>query len=126
MFWIGGASQGGGIFWVFGLLPLSFGALAIYEAIFGDTVTRRSTWYTLSNRRAFIASRHFGRKRLRIYPIDPTISIDLQLGPPDTVYFIKETYRDDGETKTRSVGFEMVQDGRELAAKIREIQKALN
>ncbi len=54
---------------------------------FLDTWKRRRTWYSLSTRRAFVATDFLGWRRLRDWRIDASTVVDLQDGPLQSVGF---------------------------------------
>jgi hypothetical protein len=63
---------------------------------------RRRTFYTLTNKRAFIATWHFGVQTLRAYPIATMRPLRLVDSQPGHVYFDQDTVR----RKDRSTGLE--------------------
>ena len=63
---------------------------------------RRRTHYTLTNKRAFIATWHFGVQNLRAYPIATMRPLRLVDSQPGHVYFDQDTVR----RKDRSTGLE--------------------
>lgn len=121
LFWMIGASQAGGGFWMFGLIHFSVGLGIILWAIFGATYSRRNTWYTLTDRRAFIATDFLTKGRsLKSYPLKG-VTVDFKAGPPDTLYFATEERRGNkGRRYTVPIGFERVEDGHAVMRLIRE------
>jgi hypothetical protein len=82
------------------LVFLAWGVIAavVYHArSFWD---RRRTFYTLTNKRAFIATWHFGVQTLRAYPIATMRPLRLVDTRPGQVYFDHDTVR----RKDRSTG----------------------
>ena len=123
-FWMIMASQAPGPFWMFGLIFFFAGVGMIAEALLMPTFRRRNTWYTLTDRRAFIASKTLlGGRKLDSYPIDPDTKlslIDLTLG---TIHFAEKTKRTDNGTVQTAIGFERITDAREVYALMRQIQR---
>lgn len=80
--------QSGVFFWMFGLIHFTVGAFVLFTALFGNTLRRRWTWYTLTDRRAFIATDiPFSGRELRSYPINAETVIDHQQGQYTTILF---------------------------------------
>ncbi|MFD0981732.1 aspartate carbamoyltransferase catalytic subunit [Tropicimonas aquimaris] len=81
---------------------------------------RRRSWYTLTSRRALIATELFGKRALQDWPITPRTVIDLVEGPPASVLFADSGRRFAGG---RRIGFEMIEDGREVLSLMRQVQR---
>lgn len=124
LFWISKASEMNSGFSAFGLIFVAAGVYMVFNAILGETLKRRQTHYTLTNRRAFIARNSpFKGKSLKSYPIEPDTVVEFQAGPPDTIIFASETHRSDkGRTYTVPIGFERIEGGTEVLRHIRAIQ----
>lgn len=123
VFWMTQAAKAGGVFWIFGLLHFSMGIAIILHALFWDSFKRNRTWYTLSDRRAFIATDlPFIGKKLASYDINQDATLRLIDGSPASVFFASETRQINGSTKTRPIGFERIADGKSVYRKIRDIQ----
>ncbi|MGJ8610326.1 MAG: aspartate carbamoyltransferase catalytic subunit [Octadecabacter sp.] len=124
LFWMSKAMDAGGSFWMFGLIHFSVGIVLILTALFGDTFTRRHTWYTLSTERAFIATNKpiIGRK-LKSYPITTSVPLEHVIGPPDSLHFATVTKRTKNGSRTVPVGFKRIEDGKTVYALLRDIQK---
>lgn len=77
---------------------------------------QKYTWYSLTNRRAFVATAlPWTRKRLVSYPITIDSQIDLEDGPLQTVFFATETHVSQrGEKHSVRVGFDRITSGREV------------
>ncbi|MDV7141318.1 aspartate carbamoyltransferase catalytic subunit [Tropicimonas sp. TH_r6] len=86
------------------------GADRIWRAI-----TRRSSRYTLTDRRAFIATDLFGRRKLRSWPITAETVIDLVDGTRSSLFFAREG--------SERIGFEMIEDGRAVLSLMRTLQR---
>ncbi len=125
VFWMSMAARSGGPFWMFGLIHFSVGLTMFWKALFGTTSRHRRTWYTLTDRRAFIATDlAFKGRDLRSYPITPDSEISWQDGPPPTIHFARERRTGDkGRSHTVPIGFERIPDGRAVIARLREIQR---
>ncbi|HBZ44860.1 MAG TPA: aspartate carbamoyltransferase catalytic subunit [Maritimibacter sp.] len=121
LFWMIMASQAPGGFWMFGLIHFSVGVAMVFWSIYGSTYSRRNTWYTLTDRRAFIATDFLTKgKSLESYPLKDAL-VDFKAGPPDTIHFATEERRGSkGRRYTVPVGFERIQDGHEVMRLIRE------
>lgn len=75
---------------LFPLAGLPFLAIGLYMLVghlWWDAMVRRSTWYTLTDRRAFIATDIFARRKLQSYPITDMAALELLDGSPGDVIF---------------------------------------
>ncbi|MCZ4352237.1 aspartate carbamoyltransferase catalytic subunit [Roseovarius aestuarii] len=86
----------GSFLWAFGLLHFSVGAGVILSSLFWPSYQRRHSWYSLSNKRAFIATDLpvIGRN-LYSYPITHSTKLRLIDGPSGSVMFhsLRTTFR---------------------------------
>jgi hypothetical protein len=124
LFWMSMAAQAGGFFWMFGLLHFSVGVGIAIGPPFWNLYKRRRSWYTLTERRAIIASDlPILGKKLKSYPITDDTVLEYDSGDPATIYFARETRRGKNGTYNVNIGFERIADGREVYAKLRAIQK---
>lgn len=125
VFWMVMASQAGGGFWMFGLIHFSIGAALVFNAVFGETIRRRGTWYTLTTRRAFIATNlPFKGKKLKNYAITGMTPLVFFAGPLATIHFAKEVRRGSkGNRFTVPVGFERIEDGETVYKAFRKVQE---
>jgi len=90
LFWMFMAAQAGGNFWMFGLIHFFVGLSLALVPIYAGSYKRRHSWYTLTNRRAFIASDlPLVGKKLVSYPIDKNSPLALIEGNPGSVIFAK-------------------------------------
>ena len=116
-------SSGGPAFFrfFFPLFGLPFLALGLYmgfgAAVF-DAYMRRHTWYTLTDRTAFVATNAAGEKRLHSFPIRDMPRLDLEDGLIGSVLF--------GAVDDRLAGFRRISSAREVYRMIREARGALN
>jgi hypothetical protein len=125
LFWMVMAAQAGGVFWMFGLLHFSVGVGLAFSALAWGTLKRRATWYTLTDRRAFIATRLPLRgKRLDSYTITPDTRLSLRDGSPGSVLFGREERRGNkGRVYTVDIGFERIDDAGSAFEILRDIQR---
>lgn len=123
LFWMTMAGQAGGNFWMFGLIHFAVGVGMILGAIFYPTYRRRHTFYTLTDRRAFIATDLpiLGRK-LKSYPIDASTPLSYTPGPLATIHFATERRRTKNGSHEVAIGFERIHDGEAAYRLMREIQ----
>jgi succinate dehydrogenase hydrophobic anchor subunit len=109
--------------WVLPALAIPVLALGVFMLIgqyIWDALRRRRTWYTLTDRRAFVA-RHLIRRNLTEYQIDARTSLQFQerRGGLGTIWF---TANPTGGRKGRA-GFELIGDARRVHKMMRFIQK---
>ena len=125
VFWMNRAATMAGPFWMFGLIHFSVGLGIFWKSVFGATHRRRRTWYTLTDRRAFIATRSLRKgKELKSYPIAADTRLTYQDGPPATIHFARERRRGNkGRSYTVPIGFERIADGPDVLARLRRIQR---
>ena len=82
---------------------------------------RRHTWYTLTNRRAFIATAVPLRARtLKSFDITPETDIEFDGRDPGTLIFAYESRRG---TSRKPVGFHRIPEARSVLARMNEIRK---
>jgi hypothetical protein len=124
LFWMVMAAGAGGFFWMFGLLHFSVGVGIAGGALFWNAYKRRHSWYTLSNKRAFIAlDLPIKGRALKSYPITGETTLEIVGDTPATIHFATEQKTGNNRTHTVKIGFERIMDGREVYAKIRKIQE---
>ena len=124
LFWMIMASQAGGFFWMFGLLHFFVGLGVAFGAVFWSAWKRRHTWYTLTDKRAFIASDvPFKGRSLKSYPITPTTVLDYDGGDPASIMFDHEMRRGKNGQYRVDVGFERIADGSAVYRMMRGIQE---
>jgi len=125
LFWMTMAAQGGGFFWMFGLIHFAAGVGIMGGAALLFPYRARHTWYTLSSKRAFVATDFpvQGRK-LRDYPITPDTNLLLDENTVSTLYFGPEPVFRKNQNRARRVGFERIHDGRRVYGMMRDIQRA--
>lgn len=124
VFWMVMASQAGGFFWMFGLLHFAVGLGVAFGSAFGSAWRRRHTWYTLTNKRAFIATDlPFRGRSLKSYPITASTVLDYDAGTPASIMFNHEMRRRKNGHYRVDVGFERIENGAEVYRMMRDIQK---
>ena len=123
LFWMIMASNAGGYFWMFGLLHFAVGAGIVFAAVFRTAYLRKRTWYTLTNKRALIATLlPVKGKGLKSYPITSETQLDFRDEDPATIFFSQDTRRGKNRTYVVNIGFERIEDGREVYGILRRIQ----
>ena len=124
LFWMIMASRAGGGFWMFGLIHFSAGVGLAIGPIGYSAFRRRHTWYTLTDRRAFIATdMPITGKSLDSYPITDDTVLTFEEGPPDNLQFASRTKRTKNGTREVRLGFERIEQGREVYRMMRDIQE---
>ncbi|HPD91220.1 MAG: hypothetical protein H6900_08465 [Rhodobacter sp.] len=80
----------GSLFPLFGLPFVAVGLYMLVGRIFWDAYARRRTWYTLSNRAAYIATDTLGKRKLRRIGFDDMVAPSLDDGTPGSVWFAED------------------------------------
>ena len=126
LFWMVMAAQAGGGFWMFGLIHFAVGLGLSFGAIYWDAYKRRNSWYTLTDKRAFIARNlPLKGRNLKSYPINAVTVLDYQQGDLSTLLFTEEVRRGNkGRKYTVKIGFERIADGDKVYRLMRDLQKA--
>lgn len=121
-----GLAQAGG---AMALLPwiavplLAVGLFNLAGHVLWDAFRRRCTWYTLTNRRAFIATDiPFRGKRLKSYPINRETILSFDESEPASIGFAFEPVPMKRSTRMKMVGFERIADGQTVFALMRGVQ----
>ena len=88
-----------------------------------DAYKRRYTWYTLTNRRAFVATDVplLGRG-LKSWDITPATEIEFDGRDPGTLIFAYETRRSRGKSR-KPVGFIRIPEARAVLTQMQQIRK---
>lgn len=124
LFWMIMASQAGGFFWMFGLIHFAVGAGISLGGIFGPAYKRRRTWYTLSSKRAFIATDlPLLGKKLKSYPITRDTVLEFSDEALASVHFAQKRKRTKNGSYLVPIGFDRISDGREVYRMMRDIQR---
>ena len=123
LFWMIMAAFAGGFFWMFGLIHFLVGVgLVVGPPIF-SAFRRRRTWYTLTDRRAFIATDlPVSGRKFRSYPIDEDTRLDFVDDDPSSVHFAEAVRRGRNSTYRVPVGFERIENGRSVYSLIRRVR----
>ncbi len=116
-------TSGGPLFFrlFFPVFGLPFVALGLYMALgvpVFDAYMRRHTWYTLTDRTAFVATDVMGARKLQSYPIRDMPRLDLEDGPFGSILF--------GASDDRLAGFRRIAPARQVYGMLREARGALN
>ena len=125
------ADEGGGEPWsgfwlfMFGTPFFLVGTGLCLGPWFFYATAHKFTSYALSSHAGYVAT-NFLRRRMKMYPIDPNMEIELELGRHSSVFFHKSQYKDsDGDIVESRIGFENIRDGRGVYDLIRSVQKEL-
>jgi len=130
--WMALAAQAGGIFWVFGLIHFTVGLGIALAGPFGGMFVRRRTWYTLTNRRAFIATDlPVSGRTLRDYPITPDTKVTFAEGALSSIRFatlsgpvdLSPPRHRPRRIYTSRIGFDQIAGGRHVLALFRQAQR---
>ena len=120
--------------WPMVVVHLPLAALLLYFGVLQKPRQYRRTWYTLSNKRAYIATDlPFQGKRLKSYIITPNSPVALEGNAPHTVTFAFHTLPDPVPRRLRAgaknpapaprIGFERLPDGPKVFHLLRDIQE---
>ncbi|MFN3938149.1 MAG: aspartate carbamoyltransferase catalytic subunit [Gemmobacter sp.] len=104
---------------LFPMLHLAVGLGLMFGPTLWSAHVRRGTWYTLTDRRAIVATDYWPRGRdLQSFPIDRDQRVELRPGNPGSVLFA--FHRKLGKNGLREVGtgFEMLHEAPEVYALI--------
>lgn len=113
----------GGIVWMFGLTFVALGLHAMASPTILQLFRQRRTWYSLTNKRALIAtSMPLTKKRLKSYPITIDSQINLEDGPLQTIYFATEITHHHGRKSSYRIGFERIVSGPEVYKLLNELR----
>lgn len=117
LFWTylasGAIATDGLIGWVFPMFGLVFVVLGLRQAggsVLIDAWRRRRTWYSLTSRRAFVATDFLGRRTLDAYPITARTLFEHDGKSPGTIWFATDFVRTKRGSRKRRVGFERIAD----------------
>ncbi len=124
LFWMIMAASAGGFFWMFGLIHFFVGLSISVIPVLLDNIRRKHTWYTLTDRRAFIATDMpiIGR-RLKSYPINSSTLIDYEDTNPPSIYFAEEFRRTKNGARRIKIGFVMIEEAREVLRLMKQARK---
>lgn len=123
VFWMTMAAQAPGGFWMFGLIHFFVGVGIAVLPPFWSSWRRKHTWYTLTDRRAFIATdMPLQGRKLKSYEIGPDTTLDYEAGDRSTIYFHHEYRRGKNGSTRVDIGFERIEDGAEVYRLFRQVQ----
>lgn len=123
LFWMIMAARAGGGFWMFGLIHFFVGIGVGIGPVFWSTLRRRRSWYTLTDKRAIVATDMPTRGRvLRSYPISKDTVLEINTNEPASISFAAGRRRKNGKHKAK-FGFERIADANQVYALLRDIQK---
>ncbi|WP_457646085.1 aspartate carbamoyltransferase catalytic subunit [Profundibacter sp.] len=124
LIWMIGAASAGSGFWMFGLIHFTIGLLLALAPIFWGPYRRRHTWYTLTNKHAYIATDLpiLGRS-LKSYPITQDMPLELEKTDKPSVYFAEEWKKRKNGSYLHKIGFERIPDGLKVYGLLRDIQR---
>lgn len=132
-FWLSGVywmtdgfSTGGPVVFLFPLVGgvfLCIGLFLLVGRLFWEAYLRGVTWYTLTNKAAYVATARFGKRRLKRYDAADMTSPSLDDAQPGSVWFAREirshTTRPKGRMRrtrhqTVKIGFRRIPDARRV------------
>lgn len=131
----GAAAMAVGIVFVLGADFLPFLVIGVFLILTGFYMlagrhlwqiyeNRHYTWYTLTNKRAFIGrSDPFGNRSLETYKLCPDTMLELVPGERPSVYFSHEVVKRRDKEVRRRIGFESVADGDTVFRLMRDVQE---
>ncbi len=123
VFWMVMASAAPGPFWMFGLFFFGIGLYNLVGVHFWKAHQRRNTFYTLTSRRAFIGHVKRGKRILDSHPIYANVPLQIEEGAFTDIWFASQQHKgSEGQHFVSKIGFERLENGREVYAKLREIQ----
>jgi hypothetical protein len=88
-----------------------------------DAFVRRHTWYSLTNKRAIIATKLFGSGNLKSYPILKETVLEIDQTAGGSLWFATTIRTDaDGDKFTAHFGFVGIEHPREVFSLMRKVQ----
>jgi hypothetical protein len=125
IFWMILAAQAGGFFWMFGLIFFFIGLRNSVGQILIEPWLRGETVYSLTNRRAFIATRGLiAGMGLKSFVISPRDTVKLIRGRTDSLFFdAEQEFGRQGHSFEIRVGFENLADGSDAHRILAQIVK---
>ena len=108
------------------IIPAIFSAVGLYELILihpWKAYVRKNTFYTLTNKRAFIGmSLPFKGRTLESYPLSRDTQVTLRDGVRASIHFAERMKRTRRSEKAIPIGFEDLSDGRRVYSMVRSVQ----
>jgi len=124
LIWMILAARAGDFVWTFGLIHFAAGLSLILGPTLWPAFRRQRSWYTLTDRRAFIATdMPIVGKRLKSYPIDADTVLRFDGDDPGTIHFAQDYRRGKNGSRKVDIGFERIAEGRDVYALIRRVQR---
>ncbi|WP_444454163.1 aspartate carbamoyltransferase catalytic subunit [Rhodobacter capsulatus] len=127
VFWMVMAARSGAWFWAFGLIHFSVGLGLAVVSILEERMRLQDTFYTLSDRAAYVASRTLLKgRRLDTYPITAGLELGLRGGDKagDVVFGTRSSWTISG-LRAVEVGFLDITGAPEVFAILRNAREAL-
>lgn len=115
--------------WATALFPLPFFmfgiGIALNPFLWKPMILRR-TYYTLTNKRAFIA-RHvpFLERELKAWPLDRIGKIELKASDPGSVFFAENVLDAEDIRHNEPIGFERIKNAREVFSMMSQLRQDL-
>lgn len=124
LIWMIAATGQGGWFWTYGLLFFFTGVCVMFVPPYWPPYLHSKTWYTLTNKRALIATDLpiLGR-RVNFFPITPQSPVELGPKNSPSVFFASRTRQSRHGKYEQSIGFCVIEDAEHVYALMRDIQK---
>lgn len=120
LFWMYEAAKSGTLMWIFGMLFLLLGLKQLAEPTIIPAYIRSRSWYTLTNRRAIIATDMPVRGRqLNSVPITRETEVTFEPGDPGSIFF-GPIY----VARKQGNAFLLIHDAEAVMRLIREVQTA--
>jgi hypothetical protein len=106
------------------LLFLAGGHQLFFTPFFRGYLPRACTFYTLTDKRAFVAVDHpLTGRSLKPYKIGPETSLDFQLAPYACIYFASELEQGHESTTAHRIGFANLKDGEAVFGIMGQVQQ---
>ncbi|MFD1794571.1 aspartate carbamoyltransferase catalytic subunit [Paracoccus aurantiacus] len=119
LFWMWNAAQGSLVFSLFGLFFLFAGLREMARPVLLPAYIRSRSWYTLTDRRAIVATDMPIRgRRLLSYPIDAGTPMEYVAGDPPSILFGPET-----RNPRNRAGFHFIPEADRVMALMRRMQR---
>lgn len=133
-----GGTEGLILFELVGGLFIAVGAYMVVGRIFTSAFLRRRTWYTLTDRAAYLATEVFGKRKLRRIGIDEMNLLVNSPAEPDTIWLRRQVSRNPYartnphsrrhnrvQTSVQQFGFENIEDVETVRALLFRLREAL-
>ncbi len=102
---------------------LLFGLHLVLGIHIGETYDRRNTRYALTDRRAIVALKRFGRLSLTSFPISAETEIELRATTPQSVLFADRYIELEDEAERQRIGFELLADAEAVYDLMLQVQQ---